>query len=310
MLTHKILLIVFFSTSLLQLNGCPSKRVVQANEAVASQPTPPKNTVKEQKGDKQKMDLLLQKVLNKEPSAVNLAKEIGSSATPKLASLANNEDSGVRLIALDCLYYTGGDGAAEIFINALTDDSPSASASAANGLRNYLSSAIYPKLLETYDKIEDPQRRNDVALMLGKIENTQVADLKEKYDKETDALAKEGLTAAMGKSGDADSKTEFLKNLQGAKDRDLIRFLNYVEYINQPWATRGLSSVLGDKSELVRIGVDALPGFVPEYLRACDVALNLMVKLTGAKLSFKVDGKTNYSDAQLQEAKQYLLTLR
>lgn len=310
MYLQKILLATSLSLSLIQINGCPSKKNVMADVNVTPQTTPPKKVGKEQKGDKEKMDLLLQKVLNKEPSAVNLAKEIGSSATPRLKPLATNSDSGVRLIALDCLYYTGGEGVAEIFINGLTDESPTTSAAAANGLRNHLNSGIYPELLEVYNKVEDPQRRNDIALMLGKIESAKVGDLKEKYEKESDALAKEGLTAALGKLGDGDSKTEFLKNLQSVKERDLKRYFDYVEYINQPWATRGLSPILNDKSDLLRIGVDAMPGFVPEYLRACDLALNLIVKLTRAKLSFNVDGKTNYSDAQLQEAGQFLTTLR
>lgn len=311
MFLKQLSIIAVFSAALLQSNGCPANRTAQANQNITAEATPPpKNTGKEAKGEQSKMDLLVQKILNKEPSAVNLAKEVGSAAAPRIKPLATNDDDQVRMIALSCLAYTGGDGVAEVLVNALADESPSASVEASRGLKNYLSPAVYTPLLEVYDKVEDPARRGEIALMLGKIQGAKIADLKQKFEKETDSEVKESLTTAMAKLGDGDAKTEFLKNLQSAKGRNVKKYLDYVEYINQPWATRGLSPFLGDKTDLIRIGVDNMPHLGPEYLRACDAALNLIVKLTGAKFSFNVDGKTNYTDAQLQEARQYLLTLR
>lgn len=310
MFLRQFLIIAFFSAALLQMNGCPSKKPVQANQNIQPEPTPTKKDAKESKGDSKKMDLLIQKILNKEPSAVNLAKEVGSSAFSRIEPLTANEDDEVRMIAFSCLGYIGGENAAEVLINGLTDESPSVSVEASRGLKNYLSPAIYPKLLEVWDKVEDPARRSEIALMLGKIEGAKVSDLKQKFEKEDNADVKGSLRAAIAKLGDGDSKAEFLKNLQGAKDRELKKYLDYVEYINQTWALRGLSPVLKDKSDLIRIGIDGAPGLVPEYLRACDVAVNLIARLTGKKFSFDVDGKTNYSDSQIQEVNQFIISLQ
>ena len=310
MYLRQVLIIGFFSLALLQSSSCPSKKAAQANQNVQTETTPPKAANDKQKGDKEKMDLLEQKVLNKDPSAVNVAKMMGSSAIPVLKPLAKNSDEDVRLIAVSCLGYTGGEEAANILIDALTDDSPSVAIEAGRALQRNLSPAIYSKLLDVYDKVEDPLLRREIALMLGRIEGANVNDLKQKSKDEKAAEAKEGLMVAMAKLGDSSSRTEFISRLQSAKDRELKRFLDYVEYIGQTWAVRELSPVLSDKSPLVRVGTDdPMPGEI-EYLRACDIALNLIVKITEARFSFKVDGNTNYSDAQLQEARQYLTTLR
>lgn len=310
----RLILIGFFSMALLQPNGCSSNKAQanlndQKNQAQAT-PTPKATVGNKEKGDKDKMDLLEQKVLNKEPSSVNLAKEMGSSAIPVLKPLATNADDDVRMIAISCLGYTGGGSdVADILINALKDDSPTVSVEAVRGLQRYISPAIYTKLLDVYDEVEDPTRRKDIALMLGKIEDAKIADLKQKDEGEKNEEAKEGLMVAMAKIGDGEARQEFLKRLQTAKDLELKRYFEYVEYVRKTWAVKGLTPVLGDKSELQRIGIDGVPSEV-EYLRACDLAVNLIDKLMKPKFSFQVAGNKNYSDQELQQVRAYLATLR
>lgn len=311
MVFRQLLIVAFLSLSLLQPNGCSANEPVQADQNALAQPTPtPKPSNDPRKGDQNNMDLLEQKVLNKEPSSVNLAKQMGKSAVPVLTPLATNADSDVRSIALSCLAFTGGDDVADIFIDGLKDESPSVSVEASRGLQRYLSPAIYQKLLDVYDEIKDPARRKDVALMLGKIDDANINDLKKKDEEEKDAEAKEGLMVASAKLGDAKARDEFLRRLSGAKDQELKRFLDYVEYIQKTWAIKGLSPVLGDKSEIVRIGVDGLPDSGPEYLRGCDLAVNLIDKLLKPKFAFQVAGNRNYSDPELQQVRSFLGTLR
>lgn len=299
------------SFALLQPNGCSPKEIAQSNNIQQKQTATPKpSPVRDnQKGDQNKMDLLEQKVLNKEPSAVNLAKQMGKSAFPILKPLAKHPDEVVRMIALSCLRYTSGERIEDIFINALKDESATTSVEAVIGLQPYLSPAIYSKLLAVYDDAE-PVRRKDIALMLGKIDGAKIADLKKKAEDEKDAEAKEGLMVAMAKLGDGQAREEFLSRLHSAKDQELKRFIDYVEYIGQNWAIKGLNPILDNKNPLVRIGVDNLPQLGPEYLRACDVAVNLINKLLHPKFSFTVAERKNYSDAELQQVKKFLTTLR
>ena len=311
MFLRQLILIGLFSFSWLQPNGCSSKQTTnaQTNQNTQTQATPtPKGKIDRQKGEQDKMDLLTQKVLNKDLSAEDLAKQMGKSAIPVLKPLVTNSDEIVRMIAVRCLEYTPGEGVEDILINALKDKSSNVSIEASRILQRYLSPEIYPKLLEVYDEVEYETRRKEIALMLGKIDGAKLADLKQKDEGEKNPEAKEGLMVAMAKLGDHQSREAFLARLQRAKGQELKRFLDYVEYIQTTWAVRGLSPILGDKSELVRIGIDGEEG--PEYLRACDVAVNLIYKLMKPKFSFLIAGNKNYSEPELQEVRAFFTTLR
>lgn len=296
--------------TLLMSEQSPSKKNVKVDQINQIQATP---TVKTDNDDKRgKLNttkLLKQKVLNKEQGAVNLAKEMGKSAVTILKPLAKNSDAGVRKLALNCLYYTGGgEGVAEIFIGALKDEA-NVSVEAVRGLQQYLSPAIYSQLLEMYAEVESGTRRKDIALMLGRMEGAKISDLKQKDEGETDAEAKEGLMVAMAKLDDQKSRDDFVDRLHKAKNQELKRYLDYVDYIGKTWAIKALSPILNDKSPLVYIGVDGIDEGA-ENLRACDIAVNLISKIMKPKFSFTIKGDKNYTDSELQEVKAYLATLR
>jgi hypothetical protein len=310
MFLRQLLIVSFLISSIVQSNGCPSKRPVKANQPAGSPTTPPVPLNNDAKAGKEKMDLLIQKVLNKEPSSANLAREIGEAAAPRLKPLAVHEDPDVRMIALGALVQSGGEGLEDVFINALSDESPTASVEGVRGLQPRLSSAIYAKLLEAYDKVEDPARRQDIALMLGRIPDSNPADLRQRREKEGDLFAKEGLITALAKLGDKQAQADFMNMLGSVKGRDVPRFLEHVQYIGKDWAMAGTARILGDKSPVVRIAADDdIPGESPEYLRACDLVVNMVAKTDGPRFSFGVSGKKNYSDAELREVRDYLSTL-
>ena len=314
MFLQQLSFIILFSLTLLQPNGCSSKKQVQQpNQNTQTRTTPtPKTDDGGEKGEQNKMDLLKQKVLNKEQRAVNLAQELGKSAIPVLIPLAENSDEDVRRLALNCLRYTGGGGdqVESIFIESLKDDSINVTTEAVKGLQQYLSSAIYTKLLEVYDEVKVGTRRKDIALMLGKIENAKIADLKEKYENEKDAEAKEGLMVALAKLGDGQAAEEFTNRLHKAEKQELKKFLEYVEYIEKTWALKALSPILSNKTPLIYIGVDGIDDGNAKDLRACDIAVNLIYKMVKPKFSFEVRGNKNYSDAELQQVKSFLNTIR
>jgi hypothetical protein len=69
-----------------------------------------------------------------------------------------------------------------------------------------------------------------------------------------------------------------------------------------------LLPVLEDQSTMVRIGVDGRPE-IPEYLRACDLAINLVTAISRKSFSFQIDQKTNYTAAQIAEVRGFLKSL-
>jgi hypothetical protein len=304
--------IACFLLALLQSAACNPATANQNSPAISktavTTPTPPKNSdVVGAKGDRRNMDLLTEKVLAKDPTATLLAKQIGSSAAPSLKPLAKHEDPVVREIALRSLEQSGGEDIAEVFAEAVVDESPSVKSAALSGLNVYLKPSVYNQLLHAFDQLGDsPEVQQHVALLLGRIEGANQQDLRERYRQENNPLANEGLVAALAKLGDLNAQSKFTAGVEKSRDRERKRYIDYADYINQAWAARALAPVLADKTDMLRIGVDGMPGAVPEYLRACDLAVNVIAKIMGATFTFPVNGRTNYTDAQLKEVRQFL----
>ncbi len=121
-------------------------------------------------------------------------------------------------------------------------------------------------------------------------------------------------------------RAEFIDRLREAKSRELKKLLEDVDYIKQTWALKGLMPVLNDKTPLSDTGLCQLddaagekkspPTNQPapenheaEFLRACDIAVNLIAEITDAKFPFPVGGAKNYDDLQLAAAQRVLSEL-
>jgi len=286
-------------------NGCSHASV---NAIVELSPTPTPVSAVNSRGD---MNELIQKVIGKDPTATLDARRIGSSAAEPLVRLTTNEDSVVRELALRCLIESGGDGLSRVFAGFLTDEYGSVRGAALAGINKYVDPSVLPQLVEAFDKSEDlPEMREQIALVMGRIDSTDVSILKHRYENEKDQLAKDGIIAALSKLGDQKARVHFAQELRGAKGDRLKRYLDYVDYIGQEWAARALAPVLHDKTPLLRIGIDGVPNLGPGQLRACDIAVNLIAKILKPQLKFQVDMKTAYTDAQLLEVKGLLEGMR
>ena len=265
------------------------------------------------------MDSLTRKILEKDPTAMLLARELGSFAGPILKPLVSNEDDIVRELAIRALKECGGSGLEDVFVNALNDEMPTVRAAALNGLKNNLSEESYAKLMQAYSQISDPQHRREIALLIGRLANANIDELKRLYRSELEAEAREGGLAALAKLGDPQARAEFLERLREAKNDELKKLLELVDYIKQVWALRGLMPVLGDETPLAGSGfcqmfdakkreetIAAVKNQFAEILRACDIAVNLIAKISGTKFPFPVNGAKNYADAELMAARQVL----
>src|SRR5262249_8671278 len=153
---------------------------------------------------------------------------------------------------------------------------------------------------------------SEVVHLLGRINGANVNDLRQICQSEESPEALQGCLTTLAKLGGRSAQAEFLKRLQQAKGPELKDLLEEVEYIKQLWALRGLIPVLSDKTPLAETGTCHIseesdqPASVPEdqiakYLRACDIAVNLIAKIAGPKFSFPVNGLKNYTDPQLAE---------
>jgi hypothetical protein len=265
-----------------------------------------KDTLSLSQGGERNLQNLIQSVLNKDPSAAILAQEIGPRANPELIKLAQNNDPEVRFIALGCLDETGGEGAAQTFAKALLDIDGSVRNAAIQGLMNHPDADIYNDLLNAYDKSDDETVRKMIPMIAANLDEAiNIEDLILRYQKENNPVVKEGLLVALAKQGDVAAQKEFSERLVSSSGQKRREYLEYCEYIGAPWFLKSLIPLLSDKEEMIFIGLDSQPQ-LPQYLRACDVVVELVASITGKKFSFPVGGPVNYTDQQLNEVREYL----
>jgi len=256
-------------------------------------------------GDKD-MQELIEMVLNKRPKASSLAKGIGPEANPELIKLASHDDPDVRRVAMYCLRETGGLDAAKSMAGALLDKNAQVRGAALQGLYANPEPGAYSQALDAFDRSDVPYTRQQIALILGLMGQTSArGELKSRWPKlENDEIA-EGVITALARLGDLEAQKNFVKRLHASRDENRGRYLEYCEYIGQPWLVKGLLPLLDDETPMVRIGTD---GDEPhnEYLRACDIAVNLTASITGAGFSFEIGGGANHNEQELAEVKTFI----
>lgn len=294
-----ILIILLFTISCKNYKRCTKNKVHMFKE------------VTEKKyGDNNKMQLLIQKVLNKDPKATLIAKMTGSLANPDLQKLAKHDDEEVREIALLCLNETGGSEASIAFVDALLDEDPQVRAIALRGLHHNPDETVYQLLFQAYDKSKDPYVQQQILLIVGRMgSHVNLVDLKKRCQLEKSLEVNEGCIVALANLNDKEAQDKFIKCLHDSSYKIRARYLEYCEYINSSWLIKPLLPLLDDKSPMVYIGIDARPDMT-EFLRACDITVNLIASISGHKFSFNVNRTTNYSETQLQDVKQYIRNLK
>jgi HEAT repeats len=252
-----------------------------------------------------KMQILVQQVLDKKPVAAQRAREIGPSANPELIKLTRNDDADVRRVAIYCLKATGGEDAAMAFARLALDRDAQVRSAALEALALHPGDIVPLTLLQAFDQSPHPWVRQQLMLVAARVPGVSTAEIQKRYESEKDPEAKEGLVVALAERGDPTGQAEFIRGLQAVKGRDLARYLEYAGRIKAKWLLPSLAPILDDKTPLVGIGIDAAPE-VPDHLRACDIAVNLVAAISGHKFSFRVAGDVNYTDEQIAEVRAFL----
>lgn len=250
-------------------------------------------------------DLLEKMILEKDLAAVDLARQLGSSAGESAKRLFTNGDAAVRRLAIHSAYEAGTRDLSSAVAPLLTDDSPSVRTAVLVVLRKRMDSKIYPELLEIFPRIPDADDRMQLALIIGDISGARIADLKKLRDEESHPAAREGCLVALAKLGDVPSEHQFLDALDEARGQTLKRYLDHAEYIAQPWLLPGLARLLNNPEPLVFIGSFHVSGPGPDYLRVCDLAVDLIAKISNARFSFATGGAVNYTGSQLEEVREF-----
>ena len=266
------------------------------------------------------IDLLVDTVKRKDYSAIQQARKIGARAIPQLSMLATyspapDSDSGVRELAVQCAAAIEGAEAEAVLVQGLLDPEQSVRIAAYQVLsKKRLSQSSLSPLISAFQASKDLQVRKYTVLAIGRINGADSAALTPLCRSERDHEVQEACVVAMAGLGDVTARAEFLMRLsRTAAGRpgqpappERKAYLEHAEYLHANWLLRGLLPLLDDHSQAVRIGVDGV-NMNPEYLRVCDVAVNLAASISQHPFSFAVDGRTNYARKAIDEVRRYLL---
>ncbi|MBL7977073.1 MAG: hypothetical protein JNN12_01945 [Bacteroidetes Order II. Incertae sedis bacterium] len=225
---------------------------------------------------------------------------------PELVELTKHVEVSVRELALVCLDELGGNENLKAQFTALYD--------AKEQIRNlgmgHLSKMPMPSLVPFLWKVLDTNSheyiRQQTALLLGRLPNTDPNELRNRSYKETLPLVKEAFVIALARMGNSEAIRWASQEMPQTRGRDRQRWLRYIPYLNAAWLIRPLAEILDDEEPMERIGVDARPDF-PHYLRACDIAAGAILRLGYLQFSFtKPKPPIVYSPEQRAEIRKTL----
>ncbi len=252
------------------------------------------------------METVKEAVISLDPGALALARQAGGGAAAQLRELLRRPEAPVRILALQALLETGGAAAVEACLAAALDDHPQVRATAAAGLGTRLDPSRAASLLDLYDRCADAATRRLLALAYGRLDGADPSALTKRRERERDAEALEGLTAAAARLGHKEAQAEFARLLQASSGPDARgRFLGYVEYIGAPWVLKALLPLLDDPTPAWRAGADGRSE-IPEYMRVRDAAVLLVSAISKRKWPFKAEAGTVFGEAEVDEVRRFL----
>ncbi|MEZ4298381.1 MAG: HEAT repeat domain-containing protein [Polyangiaceae bacterium] len=254
----------------------------------------------------QDIQAIVTRIKNKDYAVQNEAKKAGGAAVPDLAKLLSDPDEEVRQLAVYCLAATGDPAAAGPLGGALFDSDDQVAMGAARSLHPIADKVQVPTFLKAYDASGEPLVKKEIGMLLGRVgQPADMPEIKKRWEAEQEPAARLGILAGTARLGDEDAQDAFKEGLTGTTGPARLPWLEIAGYIGQPWLLRSLAEVLSDTTDVLRVAVDARPDLI-QALRACDMALWLIVEIGGAKLSFPVTRAQNFKPAELAEADRWV----
>lgn len=229
-----------------------------------------------------------------------------ASVVPAITPLLHHDDEVVRMLAVHCLGAVGVSDAARAITAAIDDEDPSVAGAALTALGGMdlasmpdVAAALLARLGAPLEPVV--RRCIPVTLIQGGA-TPDVEALRAIADAEQDPEVQDDVLLLMAKLGDADARDRVARRVAAATGREVQRWTQRFDLVQGPWLVRGLVAWLDREEQAKRVGVDGVPD-VPESIRACDVAVALLVALIGARVSFAMGPFVLYTPEQLDEVR-------
>ena len=243
--------------------------------------------------------VLEQKIVAKDRSAIALAGELGANAEGVLEKLATNPDAEVRELDMKAINAAGGPSRNRMLIAALGDADVNVRSEAMRGLEKWADETDVMALQMQLAGNADPYIRGEVALVLGRImKRGDTTFLERRRELEKDGDANHKIVLALARLGDGGARAIQRKKLASGDPEVRLEAVREYEYINDPAALVDLKPALGDVTDVFNINP---PHAKPRMMRLCDVAVNVVAKVGKVKLSFDGTERKRFEAEQIAE---------
>jgi len=258
------------------------------------------------------MDLkdLENKVLQKDWDALDIVDgaKNPTEALPLLNELFKNKDSEVRLIVLNCFKLINDPQVTKILISALEDEDGEIRTTALQSLQGRADKTILPDLTKNLAN-KDEIIRGEVAILIGNLgDPNSKTPLDEQLRKEKDEEARRAIRLALAKLGDDKQKEYFAANLDINNSEIRYQAIQDLHYINDRNLARRLIPALDDLGRANVISSKNEPQI--RYARVCDAAVSLIDYLWNHPFAFEAHDYKNYSEDEINQAKEFLKNLK
>lgn len=248
------------------------------------------------------MSPLTKAVIERDVLANELARSMGKNAIVELSSLMHEANSATRAFIVNATLYIELAISHELVFKALDDEDINVVHTALTVIEQQHASVSTALLIGLLDKLENPDTKNRIILLLGQRLKLNETTPLEKYCNvnQPQSVALHSMTA-LAKIGVEQRRKQFSAYLLSIKSNAVAfnEMVTFTEYINQSWLVPSLKLLLSNKEDVQFLSTQ-LPGY-PSAIRVCDKAVRLITILLKTKFSFKTDRHINFTDEQLAE---------
>lgn len=220
-------------------------------------------------------------------------------ALPIALKLLKHPNSFTRDIVANCLSDIKSPSVMQAFIDLLQDPSKEVRSTAISYLDSHADRSVLSGLIKNLEN-SDGMIRQNVALLIGKLgDASKLPQLRNAYNKETDAKVKRDIGLAMAKLGDIQSRENILLPFKKSLLDQQYQAILDLTYIDDKQLAKELKPGLDNRNNAYLISHFEQKPLI--YGRVCDATVNLLAQWFPNAFTFKVDRYKKYSDKELNE---------
>lgn len=243
--------------------------------------------------------VLEQKIVARDESALELARQLGAGAQPVLEKLSRHADPEVREMNVMAMAEAAVPARNKMLIAALEDQDINVRSAAVRGLWKTADAGTLGDMQMQVGSNPDSYVRGELALIIGKIaKKGDTGILTSRRAVERDGDANHKVVLALTKLGDAKAREAQKAALASPDPQARLKAVREYEYIDDPKLLIDLKPALADVTDVFNINPAHAP---PKLIRLCDVAVNVVAKVAKVKLSFDANERKRFEAPQITE---------